>query len=124
MEKWFWIIVLFLLMDLIIFVIDCIFYRVFKDFKVMIKGILSIWFGFCGFREYFCRNENFVINVYFCLKGLDCYIKKEILVIYYFGFRCMVWYCLNCNWFYICILDGWWNVVGICLICVIGNWVY
>lgn len=37
MEKWFLISVLFLLMDFIIFVIDGIFYKVFKDFKVILK---------------------------------------------------------------------------------------
>lgn len=90
------------------------------------RYLSSTWFGFCGFREHFCRNENFAINVYFCLKGPDRYIKKEILAIYYFGFRCMVWHCSNCNWPYICILDGRRNAAGIHVrpICVTGNWVY
>lgn len=124
MEKWFWITALLLSMDLITLVIDCIFHRALKDFKATTKGISSTWFGFCGFREHFCRNENFAINVYFCLKGPDRYIKKEILAIYYFGFRCMVWHCSNCNWPYPCILDGRRNAAGIRPICVTGNWVY
>lgn len=88
------------------------------------RYLSSTWFGFCGFRKHFCRNENFAINVYFCLKGPDHYIKKEILAIYYFGFRCMVWHCSNCNWPYTCILDGRRNAAGIRPICVTGNWVY